>query len=130
MFLLGMMTAHTVETCMSNHYYTIGGDIRQQSEGGSIGSDLTGEVTRIYMLQWEENFRKKCRKAGINWDLYGRYVDDMFLAMRPISPGWDYNPKTGKMYYSEEKARNCNLTQTKRTSTIMAMIANTIEPNI
>ena len=82
------------------------------------------------MLQWEENFRKKCRKAGINWDLYGRYVDDMFLAMRPISPGWDYNSKTGKMYYSEDKARNCNLTLTKRTSAIMAMIANTIEPNI
>ena len=64
-----MMTAQTVEFCMSNHFYTIGGDIRQQSDGGSIGSNLTGEVTRIYMLQWEEILKKKCKKAGLSSQL-------------------------------------------------------------
>ena len=83
--LIGMMVARTVEVCMSNHMYTIGGDIRIQGDGGSIGSDLTGEVTRIYMIQWEEELKKRCKKAGVSLDLYKRYVDDMFLAMRPIA---------------------------------------------
>ena len=39
--LVGLMAASSVEICMSNHFYTIGGVIRKQKEGGSIGSDLT-----------------------------------------------------------------------------------------
>ena len=31
--LIGLMAASAVEVCMANHYYTIGGDIRIQSQG-------------------------------------------------------------------------------------------------
>ena len=48
--LMGLLMSYTVKTCMSNHFYTIEGDIRKQSEGGSIGSDLTGEAARLFMI--------------------------------------------------------------------------------
>ena len=41
--LIRLMAASGVEIYMGNHYYTIGIEIRKQSEGGAIGSDLTGE---------------------------------------------------------------------------------------
>ena len=48
--IIGLMIADCIDTCMDNHYYTIGGHIRKQTQGGSIGSDLTGESARIYMM--------------------------------------------------------------------------------
>ena len=64
------MASVTVEQCMSQHFYTIGGEIRVQYVRGSIGSDLIGEVTRVYMLQWDRELVRRCRKAGIQIDLY------------------------------------------------------------
>ena len=123
--LIGMM-----EVCMSNHMYTIGGDIRIQGDGGSIGSDLTGEVTRIYMIQWEEELKKRCKKAGVSLELYKRYVDDMFLAMRPIARGWRFNSQSGRLEFNKEVSDTCNQTPTQRTSRVMADIANSIDPHI
>ena len=62
--LIGMMAASSVEACMSHHYYTIDGVIRRQKDGGSIGSDLTGEEARLYMLQWDDKFMSLCRSLG------------------------------------------------------------------
>ena len=62
---IGIMVAETVKVCMSNHYYTIGGQIRVQSMGGAIGSDLTGEVTRVYMLQWDQELKRRCKNIPL-----------------------------------------------------------------
>ena len=65
--MLGLMAASAVEFCMGEHFYTIGGDIRRQEEGGAIGSDLTGELARVYMLQWDQKFLVKVRIMESNW---------------------------------------------------------------
>ena len=49
--VIGLLVVEGVDIVMSNHYYTIGDIIRRQEEGGAIGSDMTGEVTRTYMIQ-------------------------------------------------------------------------------
>ena len=58
--LIGIMLSNTIDMVMSNHFYTIGGNIRQQEEGGSIGSDATGELSRIFMLLWDATLVQKC----------------------------------------------------------------------
>ena len=68
--LIGLLAASTVEVVMANHFYTIGDEIRRQTEGGSIGSDLTGEVARLYMLQWDKTFMEISKVIGIKLDLY------------------------------------------------------------
>ena len=35
-------------------FYTAGGQLYQQEDGGSIGSDLTGEAARLYMMQGDQ----------------------------------------------------------------------------
>ena len=52
-----------------------------QSDGGSIGSDLTGKVARVYMLLWDDRLLSKCKSLGISLDLYSRCVDDQIIVM-------------------------------------------------
>ena len=44
--LPALAPAKTIETCMTNHYYSFGGELHGQAEGEAIGADLTGEVSR------------------------------------------------------------------------------------
>ena len=116
---------------MSNNFYTIGGEIRVQSEGGSIGSDITEEVIRVYMLQWDKELVRLCKKAGIHIDVYKRYVDDMFLVMRSVNPGWRYNARRGKLVFSrEDELKDKDKSETQRSAELMASIANSINEDI
>ena len=40
--MFGILTAKGVEVVMSNYYYTVGGTIRRQEEGGVIGVRYDG----------------------------------------------------------------------------------------
>ena len=44
-----------------------------------IGIELTGEVSRNYMLNWDNKFRRKLKVLGIHLDIYKRYIDDIFF---------------------------------------------------
>ena len=70
--MLGEATACAIRTVMQHHYFTIGGEIFRQKDGGSIGLDLTTEIASIYMSLWDEDFLRKCRNLGIKFDLYSR----------------------------------------------------------
>ena len=55
----------------------------------------------------------------------------MILVMRPISPGWRFNSKRGKLDFrsdweSEDKLKS----DSQRTSEVMASIANSINSNL
>ena len=79
------------KTTMNNHFYTINSEIRRQKEGGAIGSDATGECSRLYMLTWDKKYTTKLRNLGIQTKLYTRYVDDVVCILPPINPGWVYD---------------------------------------
>ena len=78
---------------MDNHFYMVGGDIRRQTKGGAIGSDLTGETALLYMLTWDKRFISKLKKLGIALDMFRRYVDDIIVFLHPVRLGWRYNSK-------------------------------------
>ena len=69
---------------MGNHFFTIGGKTYRQTDGGAIGSDLTGELARIVMLLWNEKFLAKLKDLNINPDVYKRYVDDIIMVLSKI----------------------------------------------
>ena len=87
---------------MSNHFYTIDGSVRRQTDGGAIGSDETGENSRVFMLLWDNRLILKCKSLGISIDLYNRYVDDQTIVMRAIGKGWRFNAKKNKMEFSSD----------------------------
>ena len=97
--MLALALANTVNLCMSNHFYSFGGKLQRQTEGGAIGSSLTGEVARDVMSLWDRIFLKTLKNLGIIVDLYKRYVDDQLEILPPVNPGWFYCTKTRGMKY-------------------------------
>ena len=54
----------------------IGDKLYLQKEGGPIGLELTGAVSRAVMASWDKKYLKRVKQAGIKMLLYERYVDD------------------------------------------------------
>ena len=46
---------------MSHHDFQFDGEIRRQSSGGSIGLDLTGVLSDIYMCTWDKQLLELMR---------------------------------------------------------------------
>ena len=75
---------------MKKHVYNLNNQMRKQQEGGAIGLELTGLLTRIYMIWWERQFLQTCRDNQVGPELYKRYVDDSNLLSRLVEPGKTY----------------------------------------
>ena len=60
-----------------------------------IGSDLTGEISRLVMSLWDIKFLDKLKRTGICVDTYKQYVDNQVEVLPPISPGWNLIPRKG-----------------------------------
>ena len=71
-----VMLATIKNKAMSNHVYTVGDDIFLQEEGGPIGLELTGALSRPFMMRWDRMYLEAVRREGITMWLYERYVDD------------------------------------------------------
>ena len=115
---------------MNNHYYKINGQIRRQAEGGAIGSELTGEVARNFMVNWDKRYLKVLKTLGITKELYARYVDDILVSLNVINKGWRFDGDAGKLVFSEDKAKVDTRTGMERTAQILVDIANSLDKNI
>ena len=113
---------------MSNHHYTFDGNIRRQSDGGSIGVDLTGEIVRNVMSWWDIIFVKLVGKFGISLELYKRYVDDSLEALPPINVGWDYCTRLKKLVHNDNVTDNDS--PCVRTAKVLQKIAISIYKEI
>lgn len=129
--IIGLFIAESTDIVMSNHFYTIDGQVRRQTDGGAIGSDKTGEVSRIFMILWDDKLVKKCKKLGITFDLYNRYVDDQTIITRAIGKGWRYNTKRDIMEFSSVlEIEDNDSNDTERTAKVIACIANSLDKGI
>ena len=117
--------------CFENHYYKFGNKVYKQSKGGSIGTELTGEVAKLYMLRWDQKFLRKLKQLGIKQLLYKRYVDDILLLVGEIEPGTIYDQKSNKLAHDESKVeRDQALDKEVRTMEIIVQIAESIDKDL
>ena len=59
--ILNLFVLHCVYTAMSCHTYKVADNIYQQIAGGSIGLELTGAVSRPFMLKWDQLYKDSLR---------------------------------------------------------------------
>ena len=64
---------------MGLHDYLYDGQIYRQKCGGSIGLDLTGVVSDIYMCEWDKELICKIEGNSMRVQSYKRYKDDVDL---------------------------------------------------
>ena len=93
-------------TALSNHTYCVGDQMYLQVSGGPIGLQLTGAVSRAYMMRWDRLYLDKVKKLGIGMQLYERYVDDSDQTAVVPPPGSVYNEHTKKVEIGETLSIN------------------------
>ena len=71
-----------------NNVYTFNGEERIQKKGSPIGLDLSGEIGRLEMGDWDLKMAEKLENNGISVECNGRYVDDVDTIIETIPHGW------------------------------------------
>ena len=114
---------------MSNHFYTFNNKLFKQTKGGAIVSELTGEVSGLYMVLWDQKFLKKLKGLGIVPRLYVRYVDDTLIITEVIKPGVRY--VKGKFVWSEVSYKeDIKLNEDDWVFRLLQTIADSIDGDI
>ena len=99
-----------------------------QTQGGPIGLELTGAVSRPFMMHWDRLYLDRVRKAGVSMQLYERYVDDsnQVAVVPPLGSRYDRNRKKvvqdGTVIEGEDEE--------DRLVRILKEIANTVQDGI
>ena len=101
-----MVTFGVVKVVMNNHFYTFGGNIYRQSDGGDIGTEIAGEITRNTIGHWDLRFVKLLKNLGILIDLHKRYVYVIFNMLAPINKRWENCHVSKRMKYDKTVAEN------------------------
>ena len=118
---------------LSRHVYTFNGKTLIQGKGGSIGSELTGELARLYMLLWDKKYLEKLKSLGIRVIMYKRYVDDVVIVTEKVKEGYRFDGKS--MVKAEDVPEGWNVSypehsDNKHTLDVLADIANTLDNDI
>ena len=92
--------------------------------------EITGEVSRNIMSQWDFEYHQLLKTLKIIVDLYKRYVDDTIQVVPPINPGWDYCLESKIMVFDPEKAKSDTDQPAVRTAKVLQEIANSLERDI
>ena len=127
--LIALALSKSIKVIMKNHFYSIGGQIYRQKDGGCIGMDLTVELASIYMSLWDQHFLSLCKKLGLKIDLYKRYVDDILVILDSLSIGWKFDKRKKTMVYNPEIS-STEQEPDSFTMNVLLDIANTLDQNI
>ena len=117
-----------VKISMKNHIYSFNNEIRVQVDGGSIGVELTGELSEMEMLKWGNTLKTKMRDIGIDNDFQKRLVDDITLIPSVIPRGWKIENE--ELLFSKKQKLiddHRNEYDDVRTMKIIQNIANNID---
>ena len=131
--MVAMAIKAGIKIVMKSHVYRFNGKIFLQTEGGPIGLELTGAISRVYMLWWDRELIKRLEEAtrDISWKLllYLRYVDDENCIAEEMPLGAKLI--NGKVCVKTENIdSDKNVPGDIRTAMIMKEIANEISPCI
>ena len=118
-----------VETVLSGHTYMIGDDRYLQTEGGPIGLELTGAVSRPFMQKWDQLYAEKAENAGIPMRMYSRYVDDSNQIAVVPPPGSRYDTRENKVI-NDGQGLGVEVHEDERLAIILRDVANTVMDGI
>ena len=127
--MIGLALAVGIQACMESHVYRVGDRVFLQQEGGPIGLELTGAVSRAFMWRWDKLYLERVQEAGIKMPLYERYVDDSNQVAVAPEKGARYDRESRKIVIDENGARE-DEQKDERLARVLSEIANDIMPCI
>ena len=127
--MLSLAVSYGVHTALSNHTYCVGDEKYLKMSGGPIGLQLTGAVSRAYMMRWDRMYLSKVKKSGIDMLLYERYIDDSDQSAVVPPPGAMYNVESQEIEIDDNLA-NYDTNTEARLARVLKDIANDVIPDI
>ena len=109
-----------------NHFYTFGGKIFHQVQGGPIGLRGTCAIARVIMQLFDDKWGRRLENLGIRAWLRIRYVDDTRAILQPIKAGWRW--VDGSLKYSKRwESEDMDIPGVKRTMDVILGTMSGIE---
>ena len=127
--MIGLTLAIGIQACMESHVYKVGDQTYLQKEGGPIGLELTGAVSRAFMWRWDRMYLERVREAGIKMPLYERYVDDSNQVAVVPERGARYDKESKRVIIDESGVKE-DEERDERLARVLLEIANDIIPCI
>ena len=127
--ILGRVLDIAVRKVFSSNAYTFAGRIRIQSDGAPIGLDLSGDIGRLEMGDWDTRMAELCVTNCVEVAMSDRYVDDVDTIMKAIPHGYRWTGHRVK-YNWQWELEDEKIPLDQHTVSIMVAIANTIRPAI
>ena len=110
------MVEIVTEQLFKHHYYTFGGEIYHQQDGGPIGLRGTCAVARVCMQIFDSKWKRKLDEWRISRKMNKRYMDDTRTLLHAIKHGWrgDKNGLWFSLAWQEEDQKLSSTEITKR----------------
>ena len=114
--LLATVVEIVTEQLFKHHYYTFGGQIYHQQDGGPIGLRGTCAVARVCMQIFDSKWKRKLDEWRISRKMNKRYMDDTRTLLHAIKHGWrgDKNGLWFSLAWQEEDQKLSSTEITKR----------------
>ena len=114
--LLATVVEIVTEQLFKHHYYTFGGQIYHQQDGGPIGLRGTCAVARVCMQIFDSKWKRKLDEWRISRKMNKRYMDDTRTLLHAIKHGWrgDENGLWFSLAWQEEDQKLSSTEITKR----------------
>ena len=81
------------------------------------------------MLRWDHLYKSNVSKAGMNLQMYERYVDDSNQVALVPPPGTKYDNTTKKVFI-DENITDMDESDDERTARVLTDIANDVLPGV
>ena len=129
--MLGIMLETSINICMDNHFYMLGGEVKRQASGAGTGLRLSEALGRAYGLDWDRKLIEKLENLGWTHDMIKRYVDDLNAILKVQKPGTRYNHEEEKLEIVEDQIEEDREREVdEMTMKVFGDIANSIDPAI
>ena len=129
--MMGIMLETSINICMDNHFYMLGGEVKRQASGAGTGLRLSEALGRAYGLDWDRKLVEKLANLGWTHDMIKRYVDDLNAILKVQKPGTRYNHEEEKLEIVEDQIEEDREREVDEiTMKIFGDIANSIDPAI
>ena len=88
---------------MSTSCYSFGGELYLQDGGAGIGERSSACLAKVVMSIWDIIWSTIQKYAGLNVNLFFRYIDDIRLYLQPINVGWMWD---GRKWHFDQTHQN------------------------
>ena len=129
--MLGLALSTGVYKVISYHFYNFKGKTYKQGAGGAIGTEIAGEISKVYMNRWDQKLVRRLKLLGIMVQLYKRYVDDTLILFDTLKPGVIYDPCANKLKHCpDQEVRDEVVSQDVRNMRVVLEVANSLDKDI